>query len=104
VSVSAITLCVASQWVFIVVSVSFIMTQSRNFQIHPHISNKPTHSVYPMHTRGSFPWTKAVKSAKLTAHLHLGPKLRMCGVSPLNPCMSPWYGSYAKGKIFFYFI
>jgi hypothetical protein len=35
VSVAAITLCVASQRVFIVVSVYFFMTQSGNFLIHP---------------------------------------------------------------------
>jgi hypothetical protein len=33
----AITLCVTSQRVFIVVSIYFFMTQSRNFWIHPHI-------------------------------------------------------------------
>jgi len=36
VSFVAITLCVASQ-VFIVVRVYFVMTQSRNFWIHPDI-------------------------------------------------------------------
>jgi hypothetical protein len=35
VSFAAITLCVASQWVFIVLSVYFFMTQSGNFWIHP---------------------------------------------------------------------
>jgi hypothetical protein len=34
-SFATITLCVASQWVFIVVSVYFFMTQSGNFWIHP---------------------------------------------------------------------
>jgi hypothetical protein len=38
VSFAAITLCVASQQVFIVISVNFVMTQSGNFWIHPHIS------------------------------------------------------------------
>jgi hypothetical protein len=35
VSSAAITLCVASQRVFIVVSVYFVMIQSGNFWIHP---------------------------------------------------------------------
>jgi hypothetical protein len=35
VSFDAVTLCVASQRVFIVVSIYFIMTQSGNFWIHP---------------------------------------------------------------------
>jgi hypothetical protein len=35
VSYAAITLCVASRLVFIVVSVHFVMTQSGNFWIHP---------------------------------------------------------------------
>jgi hypothetical protein len=34
---AAITLCVASQRVFIVASVYFVMTQSGNFWIHPRI-------------------------------------------------------------------
>jgi len=38
VSFAAITLCVASQRVFIVVSVYFVMTQSGNFWIHLRIS------------------------------------------------------------------
>jgi hypothetical protein len=42
VSFAAITLCVASQWVFIVVSVYFVMTQSGNFWIHPRIIVHPT--------------------------------------------------------------
>jgi hypothetical protein len=37
VSFAAVTLCVASQEVFIVVSVYFVMTQSGNFWIHPHM-------------------------------------------------------------------
>jgi len=37
VSFTTITLCVASQRVFIVVSVYFVMTQSGNFWIHPRI-------------------------------------------------------------------
>jgi hypothetical protein len=35
VSFAAITLCVASQRMFIVVSVYFVMTQSGNFWVHP---------------------------------------------------------------------
>jgi hypothetical protein len=35
VSFAAITLCVASQRVFIVVAVYFVMTQSGDFWIHP---------------------------------------------------------------------
>jgi hypothetical protein len=35
VSFAAITICVASQRVFIVVSVYFVMTKSGNFWIHP---------------------------------------------------------------------
>jgi hypothetical protein len=35
VSFAAITLCVASQQVFIVVDVYFVMNQSGNFWIHP---------------------------------------------------------------------
>jgi hypothetical protein len=38
VSFAAITLCVASQRVFIVASVYFVMTQSGNFLIHPRIN------------------------------------------------------------------
>jgi uncharacterized membrane protein len=34
---AAITLCVASQQVFIVVNIYFVITQSGNFWIHPHI-------------------------------------------------------------------
>jgi hypothetical protein len=37
VSFAAIILCVASQRVFIVVVVYFVMTQSGNFWIHPRI-------------------------------------------------------------------
>jgi hypothetical protein len=37
VSFAAITLCVASQQVFVPVSVYFVMTQSGNFWIHPRI-------------------------------------------------------------------
>jgi hypothetical protein len=37
VTFAAITLCVASQRVFIVVGVYFVMTQSGNFWIHPDI-------------------------------------------------------------------
>jgi hypothetical protein len=40
VSFAAITLCVGSQRVFIVVSVYFVMTQSGNFWIHPRIRNR----------------------------------------------------------------
>jgi hypothetical protein len=36
VSFAAITLCVASQRVFIFVSIYFVMTQSGNFLIQPH--------------------------------------------------------------------
>jgi hypothetical protein len=36
VSFAAITLCVASQRMFIVIVVYFVMTQSGNFWIHPH--------------------------------------------------------------------
>jgi hypothetical protein len=36
VSFAAVTLCVASQRVFIVAVVYFVMTQSGNFWIHPH--------------------------------------------------------------------
>jgi hypothetical protein len=36
----AITLCVASQRVFIIVGVYFVMTQSGNFWIHPRIVNR----------------------------------------------------------------
>jgi hypothetical protein len=39
VSFAAITLCVAS-WVLVVVNVYFVMTQSGNFWIHPHIKVK----------------------------------------------------------------
>jgi hypothetical protein len=39
VSFAAITLCVASQRLFIVVSVYFVMTQSGNFWIHPRMTN-----------------------------------------------------------------
>jgi hypothetical protein len=38
VSFAAITLCVASQRVFIVVSIYFVKIQSGNFWIHPRIS------------------------------------------------------------------
>jgi hypothetical protein len=38
VSFAAITLCVASQPVFIVIVVYFVMTQSGNFLIHPRTS------------------------------------------------------------------
>jgi hypothetical protein len=38
VSFAAITLCIASQRVFIVVSVYLFMTQSGNFWIHPRIA------------------------------------------------------------------
>jgi hypothetical protein len=41
VSFAAITLCVASQQVFIVVSLCFITTQSGNFWIHPRILHDP---------------------------------------------------------------
>jgi hypothetical protein len=41
VSFAIITLCVASEWVFIVVRVHFIMTQSGNFWIHDHTSTRP---------------------------------------------------------------
>jgi hypothetical protein len=41
VSFAAIILCVASQRVFIVVSVYFVMTQSGNFWIHPRASLRP---------------------------------------------------------------
>jgi hypothetical protein len=41
VSFAAITLCVASQRVFMVVGVNFVMTQSGNFWINPHICHKP---------------------------------------------------------------
>jgi hypothetical protein len=34
---AAITLCVASQRVFIVVSVYFVMTRSENYWIHPRV-------------------------------------------------------------------
>jgi hypothetical protein len=37
VSFAAIILCVASQQVFVVVSIYFVMTQSGNFWIHPRI-------------------------------------------------------------------
>jgi hypothetical protein len=47
VSSDAITLCVASQRVFIVVAVYFVMTQSGNFWIHPRkiVKNAVVHCV-----------------------------------------------------------
>jgi hypothetical protein len=46
VSFAAVTLCVASQWMFIVivVVVYFVMTQSGNFWIHPRIRVSPISS------------------------------------------------------------
>jgi hypothetical protein len=41
VSFAAITLCVASQRVFVLVVVYFVMTQSGNFWIHPRIPPPP---------------------------------------------------------------
>jgi hypothetical protein len=38
VSFAAITLCVASQWAFIVIVAYFVMIQSENFWIHPRIN------------------------------------------------------------------
>jgi len=46
VSFAVVTLCVASQRVFIVVSAYFVMTQSGNFWIHSRIFDDLT-SVYP---------------------------------------------------------
>jgi len=40
---------------------------------------------YPMGTRGSYHGGKVTRGVKLTAHLHLVPGLRMCGVIPPLP-------------------
>jgi hypothetical protein len=53
VSFAAITLCVASQRVFIVVSVYFFMTQSGNFWIHPRMNL--------FWTFGRTPWTRGLE-------------------------------------------
>jgi hypothetical protein len=47
VSFAAITLCVASELVFIVVSVYFFMTQSGNFWIHSCMFTKPASDPVP---------------------------------------------------------
>jgi hypothetical protein len=49
VSFAAITLCIASQRVFIVVIVYFVMTQSGNFWIHPRSDIMVTVSSVPGH-------------------------------------------------------
>jgi hypothetical protein len=36
-------------------------------------------------SRASFPWRSGGRSVKLTSHLHLVPRLRMCGAIPPLP-------------------
>jgi hypothetical protein len=63
VSFAAITLCVASQPVFVVVVivvvvvvvVYFVMTQSENFWIHPRIISRTAHSFLLMTKYSHFP-------------------------------------------------
>jgi hypothetical protein len=55
---------------------------------------------YPMSTKGSFPQCKAAGGVKLTTHLHLVPRPRMCGPIPplLQYASMAWYSFKIAGK------
>jgi len=49
-----------------------------------------------MGTRGSFPGGKAAGGVKLTTHVYLVPRSRMCGAIPPLPSMHSWRGAQLK--------
>jgi hypothetical protein len=104
VSFSAITLCVASQRVFIVVSVYFVITQSGNFWIHPLCRFLPYHSRPPsaevkecvelyFHSPNTSSWCVAYLSKvrplpllfTFTLQHHTGSQTRRPGLKTINP-------------------
>jgi hypothetical protein len=57
------------------------------------LSNHPVQTAsYPMSDKGLFPWGYSSRGVKLTTHLHLVSRSRMCGAIPAVPNIPSWQG------------